>query len=66
MLQDDHIETLTLIISVKAFSKHGPICSCRGYDMDISLGTHHSTHYIAPGEIHFDIKMKSSFSLFVL
>lgn len=44
MLQDDHIETLMLITSIKAFSKQGHIRSCRGYDMDISLGTHHSTH----------------------
>lgn len=61
MLQDDHIETLTLITSIKAFSKQGHIRSCRGYDMDISLGTHHSTHYIAPAKIHFDIKMKGEF-----
>lgn len=61
MLQDGHTETLTLIASVKAFSKHGHIRSCRGYDRDISVGAHHSTHCIAPGKIHFDIKMKEEF-----
>lgn len=61
MLQDDHTETFTLIASVKAFSKHGHIRSCRGYNRDISVGAHHSTHCIAPGKIHFDIKMKEEF-----